>query len=337
MFKNIIFLLIAALLLSSCFKEDDTVPVKISPVQVVVIPMGQYYTYQVYFDLNQDSVVSSNLKSAFDLSFSSGDSSWVIRLNTSTFMKAAMTDQTELAQVMDTTGLDWQFDNSNGDPDSTALFDWMSISGNDTIFPGKVYVINRGINELGVKLGLRKIIFEKLKNGTFYFRYSNMDNTGLVEASVKKDALYNDVEYSFKTGNLAEPVQPPTDNWDLLFTQYTTLLYTDQGDAYPYLVTGTLTNMGGTSVAFDSTLVFSHISMDDVQNLDFSTRQDAIGYDWKELFGDINGGDYYYKAQENYNYIIHSRSGVYYKLRFVGFYNADTGEKGYPTFEYQRL
>jgi len=336
MFKNIILFLLVSLVLSSCFKEDDTVPVKISPVKVVVIPMGQYYTYQIYFDLDQDSMVSSNLKSEFDFSFSSGDSSWVIRLNTSTFMKAAVTNQTDLAMVTDTAGMVWQFDDSNGDPDSTALFNWMSVSGNDSIFPGKVYVINRGINELGVKLGLRKIIFEKLENDTYYFRYSNMDNTGLVETSVKKDDEYNDVQFSLKTGNVIQ-LQPPTYNWDLLFTQYTTLLYTDEGDAYPYLVTGTLINMNGTSVAFDSTMVFSHISMDDAQNLDFSTRQDAIGYDWKELFGDINGGDYYYKPYENYNYIIHSRSGVYYKLRFVGFYNADTGEKGYPTFEYQRL
>jgi len=311
-------------------------PVRVNPVQVETIPMGQYYTYQIYFDFEQDSMVSSNLKSEFDLSFSSGDSSWVIRLNTSTFMKAAMSNETELEKVTDTLGMDWKFDKSNGDPDSTALFNWMSISGNDTVFPGRVYVINRGINELGVNLGLRKIIFEKLKNDTFYFRYSNMDNSGLVETSVQKDEEFNDVQYSLKTGNILQ-LQPATNNWDLLFTQYTTLLYTDEGEAYPYLVTGTLTNMNGTSVAFDSTMVFNEIILNDVLYLDFSTNQDAIGYEWKELFGDINGGDYYYKARENYNYIIRNRSGDYYKLRFVGFYNADTGEKGFPTFEYQRL
>lgn len=336
MFKNIAFILSLSILLSSCFKEDETMPVRVNPVEIETIPMGQYYTYQIYFDFEQDSMVSSNLKSEFDFSFSSGDSSWVIRLNTSTFMKTAMTNQTDLTQVMDTTGLTWKFDNSNGDPDSTALFNWMSVSGSDTLFPGRVYVINRGINELGVNLGLRKIIFEKLENNTFYFRYSNMDNTGLVEASVQKDEGYNDVQYSLKTGNIIQ-LQPQTYNWDLLFTQYTTLLYTDEGDAYPYLVTGTLINMNGTSVAFDSTMVFSHISLDDALSLEFSTRQDAIGYEWKELFGDINGGDYYYKPHENYNYIIHTNLGDYYKLRFVGFYDGETGEKGYPTFEYQRL
>jgi len=337
MFKNIILSLFAFALLTSCFKEDEKVLPREKPLEVVVIPMGQYYTYQVYFDLAQDSMVSSNLKSDFDLSFSSVDTGWIIRLNTATFMKAAMTDETELSQVSDTTGMDWKFDKSDGNPDSTALFNWMNISDNDTIFPGKVYVINRGVNELGINLGLRKIVFEKLKNSTYYFRYSNMDNTGLVEASIQKIEGYNDVQYSFKTNSFVEPLEPPTDDWDLIFTQYTTLLYTNEGDAYPYLVTGTLINMDGTSVAFDSTMIFNEINLNDVLYLDYSIHQDVIGYEWKELFGDINGGDYYYKARENYNYIIRSRSGLYYKLRFVGFYNLDTGEKGYPTFEYQRL
>lgn len=336
MVKNIIFSILVIALLTSCFKEDDTMPIRVNPVEVETIPMGQYYSYQIYFDFAEDSMVSSNLKSEFDLCFSSEDSSYIIRLNTSTFMKAALTNQTELSAVTDTAGLVWKFDNSNGDADSTALFNWMSISGSDTLFPGKVYVINRGINELGVNLGLRKIIFEKLKNNTYYFKYSNMDNTGLVEASVQKDKKYNDIQYSLKTNDILQ-LQPATNNWDLLFTQYTTLLYTDEGEAYPYLLTGTLINMNGTSVAFDSTMVFSSISLNDVLSLEFSTRQDVIGYDWKELIGDINGGDYYYKTRENYNYIILTSEGQYYKLRFVGFYNADTGEKGYPTFEYQRL
>jgi hypothetical protein len=336
MFKHIIVALIIAVLFSSCFKDDETLPSRVNPVEVVTIPMGQYYTYQTYFNLTEDSLVSSNLKSDFDLSFSSGDSSWIIRLNTSTFMKAAMTEQTELTAVTDTAGMVWKFDNSNGDPDSTALYSWLDISGNDTLFFGKVYVINRGINELGVNLGLRKIIFEKLKNNTFYFKYSNMDNSGLVEASVRKDAAFNEVQFSLKTGEVIQ-IQPPTLNWDLLFTQYTTLLYTNTGDAYPYLVTGTLINRACTTVAFDSTLVFNQITIDDVQLLEFSSQQDKIGYDWKELYGDINSGDYYYKTRDNYNYIIRSKAGIYYKLRFVNFYSAETGEKGYPTFEYQRL
>jgi hypothetical protein len=212
----------------------------------------------------------------------------------------------------------------------------MDVAGTDTSFFGKVYVINRGLNEVGVSLGLRKIIFEKLKNDTYYFKYSNMDNSGLVEASVKKNKEHNDVQFSLKTGQTVQ-LQPRTLEWDLIFTQYTTLLYTDIGESYPYLVTGTLINLNGTSVALDTTMIFSQIILDDVLALDFSKNQDAIGYDWKELFGDINSGDYYYKTRENYNYIIRSAEGIYYKLRFVNFYNAETGEKGYPTFEFQHL
>ncbi len=131
--------------------------------------------------------------------------------------------------------------------------------------------------------------------------------------------------------------EPETTNWDLLFTQYTTLLYTDEGEKYPYLVTGTLINEYRTLVSLDSTMVFSDIEIEDVLDLDFTSNLDAIGYEWKELIGDINGGDFYYNTRSNYNYIIKSQDGLFYKLHFLGFYNEDTGEKGYPSFEYQRL
>jgi hypothetical protein len=39
---------------------------------------------------------------------------------------------------------------------------------------------------------------------------------------------------------------------------------------------------------------------------------------------------------EGLNYVVLDREGYFYKLRFISFYN-NSGEKGYPTFEFQRL
>ncbi len=83
-------------------------------------------------------------------------------------------------------------------------------------------------------------------------------------------------------------------------------------------------------------MTFQNITLDDVLYLDYTFAQDAIGYEWKILYGDINGGDFYYKTKSNYNYFIKSMKGIYYKFHFTGFYHQETGEKGYPSFEYLR-
>ena len=334
---HIISILIVFIILSSCFKEDDPIPPNPKPdKEVEIIPMTQYYSYQVYFDLASGEQVSSNPKDDFDLLFASSDTATRIRLNTATFMMAAETPFKEFESISDTAGLDWEFDSSDGNPDSTALLNWISISGTDTSYSDYVWVINRGINDVGIHRGFKKVKFNSLKNGTFHFTCMNMDNSDQKEIYVSKKSGYNHVQFSFDI-NAEVEFEPERSAWDLLFTQYTTLLFTDEGDPYPYLVTGVLINEAGTGVAFDSTMVFDNVVLEDVLYLDYSTNQDVIGYEWKELYGDINSGDFYYKARTNYNYFIRSKNGLFYKLRFIGFYDPETGEKGFPSFEYQRL
>jgi hypothetical protein len=324
--------------MTSCFKEDDPVPPHPKgELKEEVIPLTQYYVNQVYFNLSSGEQVSMNQKNDFDLSFSSADTGFIIRLNTSTFMKAAQSEYASIEQVTDTVGLKWKFDKSDGNPDSTALRNWIRIDGSDTSYLNKVWVIDRGINEAGFNLGLKKAKFSNLVDGKYHITYSNMDNSGMNEMVIEKNSSYNYVQFSFEENGFINQIEPESDNWDIVFTQYTTLLFTDEGEAYPYLVTGTLVNENNTFVAFDSTLIFNEIDIDDVLQLNFTSNFDAIGYEWKELIGDINGGDFYYDTKSKYNYIIRSQEGIYYKLHFLGFYNEETGEKGYPTFEYQRL
>lgn len=334
---TLLYILFISVLLSSCFKEDDPISPNPKPdKEVEIIQMTQYYSYQVYFDLSSGEQVSSNMKDDFDLLFSSGDTTTVIRLNTATFTMATETPFKEFESISDTAGLDWKFDASDGNPDSTALFNWISITSSDTSFSENVWVINRGINDVGIHRGFKKVKFQSLKNGIYHFTYVNMDNSDPQDTFLSKKPGYNYVQFSFDE-NATVDFEPERSAWDLLFTQYTTLLFTNEGDPYPYLVTGVLINEAGTEVAFDSTMVFDDVVLDDVLYLDYSTDLDVIGYDWKELYGDINSGDFYYKARINYNYFIKSKNGLFYKLRFIGFYDPETGEKGFPSFEYQRL
>ena len=74
------------------------------------------------------------------------------------------------------------------------------------------------------------------------------------------------------------------------------------------------------------------LNSDDITSLEFTTRSDVIGYDWKYY----NFDDAVYTIVPEMNYVIRDRDGFYYKLRFVDFYN-DQGVKGYPKFEFARL
>ena len=125
------------------------------------------------------------------------------------------------------------------------------------------------------------------------------------------------------------PIQPPSNYWDLLFTQYTHL-YSDTTTP-AYLVTGVVLN-SEVLVAEDNSFSFEEINYSMIDQLNFTSNKDAIGFDWKEYNFDAG----IYTVNSNFNYIIKDRQQRYFKLRFTDFYNSN-GDKGCPTFEIQEL
>jgi hypothetical protein len=326
-------------MLVSCFKEDDPIPPHDpGDVKTESIELMNDYRYQVYYDMNSEQVVSTNLKKEWDLGFECSDTGWHILLNTASFMVASGTGTDDFSAPIDTTGFSWKFDKSDGNLDSTAIGSWFAWTEDSTtrIYTEEVYVIDRGYDEAGNLRGLRKIVFQFVDEENYVFTYANMDGGNKITDTVTKDPTVNFMCYSFDDGGKQINFEPPTFEWDLLFTQYTTLLYTNEGDPYPYIVTGVLSNRIGVEVARDTLMDFQTIDLSSVQSLEFTAIQDEIGYDWKDVTGDVTSGNISYEIIEGLNYLIRSQEGYYYKLRFISFYNND-GEKGYPTFEYQRL
>ncbi len=305
-------------------------------MQTTTIEMGQYYRYQSYFNLAANELISSNDRNLWDLGFECGDSSWHIVLNTSAFAMAANSGLTDFDQTIDTTGFDWRFDKSNGNPDSTAIGEWFSVSENDTVYTNQIYVINRGYDHVGNVRGLRKVAFTHVDSVSYTFRYSDMDGGNYNEVTIhKKEGVYFTM-FSFADGGSQLDLEPRTDSWDLFFTQYTTLLYTNEGEPYPYLVTGVLSNYGNITMGLDSTMAYDEIDRAFAQSLEYSGNRDFIGYDWKELIGDVNSGNVHYEIVEGRNYLVKTSQGLYFKLRFINFYSEE-GEKGFPSFQYDVL
>lgn len=329
---NLLLSMLLILALQSCFKEDVMVsPHPRGDVLTDTIPMTENYLYQSYFSLDSGKVVSSSVKTIYDLGFECSSAGWRVILNTGDFMKVADLGVVPFGQPYDTTGFTLKFDKSDGDPDSTAIGMWYTITGSDTVSNNHVYAVSRGLDESGNPLGVYQLIFDSLKNNTYYFRYAPLTGgTGTPGKVTKKDDVsYN--YFSLKTG--AEiSLEPPKQTYDLLFAQYTTLLFTSEGIPYPYLVTGVLLNRHLVVAAVDSSADFLSINRDIALTMSYSKNMDAIGYDWK--FYNFTTG--VYTIRPNLNYIIRSVSGFYYKLRFIAFYNQQ-GLKGYPMIEYQQL
>jgi hypothetical protein len=330
---RLLFVLLISLSFQSCFKKDSEIPRHSrGNVKTDTIAMTENYKYQVYFDLASETKVSTNTKMESDLGFECSSDGWHIILNTSDFMKISDLGEVPFNQPYDTAHRIWKFDKSDGNPDSIAIGQWFTVKDQDTVSNNHVYIINCGLDVNGNSLGFFQAVFDSLKNNTYYFRYAPLKGGTVISGSVVKDPTVHYMFYSFANGGEIKHLEPPMDSYDLLFTQYTTLLFTSQGAAYPYIVTGVLSNRGKVSVAVDSLTAFTDITMETANNLKFSSALDAIGYDWKVFNFDAG----VYTVRTGLNYVIKDKDGFYYKFRFIGFNNA-SGTKGYPVFEYQGL
>lgn len=343
--QKLILLIILAATFTSCFKDDERItPYDRGERITDTIPMThinaggsvQLYLNQVYYNLNDSTITSVNEKISFDLAFDASENDFRIWLNTANFMLSGKSDKTELEAVSSAAGLNMIYDPSSGNPDSTAIGDWLTIQNADTSYSNLVYVIDRGYDEAGNLLGLKKIRFDSLIGDTYYFTYSNLNNTDKISTSVKKQDGFNKVYFSFQDGGKQVQIEPQKEAYDLLFTQYTTLLFTNEGDPYPYLVTGVLLNPFQTTVAFDASMTFEEIDLAAAMNMSYTIQHDRIGYNWKDVQGDVESGIVNYIVKPEFNFIIQNNIGQYFKLRFVGFYNRQ-GVKGFPVIEFQRL
>lgn len=289
--KKIIALALIIFLVTSCFKEDEMIP-KHQPGDMVLntVEMGQYYETQAYFDLGTDSNMAHNSKDIWDLAFGGSDTLMIVKLNSAKFSRVAMIADTNFHSTIDTIGLTWQYDACSGNLDSLAIHGWYDITANDTNFTNFTFVLDRGISALGVVQGIRKFRIKGYKNGKYTLMYSNLNNSKKFTVEVVPNELKNFVQLNLNDGSQQLDLEPDKEKWDLFFTQYTDILTTSEGEKYPYLVTGVLTNRNKVEVALETSKPFTEINLEYAENLAFSKSESMIGYSWK--YYDFDNGIY---------------------------------------------
>ena len=316
------FMALGSILLSSCEVKELPVPLHdAGNVITTSADMSSSYKWQVYYSLENNTEVSKVAKSTWDLGFETGDNGYRIILNTAKMMFAYNTHATNFASVTDTSGFGngKRWDEPSGYLDSTAIGDWRT--------DGNVYIIDRGYDEAGNTLGFRKIAFTSVSTTAYTVKYAQLNGTGEIIFHITKDNACNFSFLSLTGNGLQVTVEPPKDQWDICFTQYTHIFY---NPTMPYLVTGCLHNRYNTTATMETIKPFSQVTFTDTYDYTFKTAINTIGYDWKTFTGSL------YTTDPNKCYLIKSSTGHFFKLHFIDFYSG-TGDKGHPKWEFQAL
>jgi len=315
-------------------KEDDPLPTYPIPegVKIGQADLGSDYGNRVYYDLGGNLTVKTITNSDYDIAFECAADGWHVLLNSSRFMYAGNSGNKNFEEVSSPSGIEMSFDNSNGDLDSTAIGNWADFNVNPPLFYNEVYVIDLGLDQMGLPLGYKKTVFEELADDIYTIRFANMDGSDDFRASIPKFNDRNFMGWSLEAPGVVVDFEPPTQDWDILFGQYTTMLIAE-GEPYPYLVRGVLLNTAGTEAyPYAGDKAFLDVEIEDVVDEQFTTQQDIIGHDWK--YYNLEEGVYTVNTEQVY--FLKAMDGSIYKLHFLSYYNSN-GETGYPKFEFKKI
>ncbi|MBA3682052.1 MAG: HmuY family protein [Bacteroidetes bacterium] len=286
------------------------------------IAMESNYKNQIWYRLSDHKIISTNLKTEWDLAFETSQDGYHVILNGANAVKVYKTNFTHLNQLTDTAGIaiNGQADMPSGNLDSTAFGNWQ--------INNPVYIINRGYNETGQLLGFYKMRMISQTTTNYTFEFGDIFGSQIFQGTVNKNAEHNFVAFSFTT-KTEVIIEPKKTEYDICFTQYTYLFHEP---LQYYQVTGVLNNKFNTRIAKINDKPFSDIKTNDTLGIFFSNNRDVIGYDWKTF----NLNNNLFTVDVTRSYIINDSKGFYYKLHFIDFYN-ESGVKGFPKFEFIKL
>lgn len=329
-FAGLLLLLLTGL--GSCFKEDTPVPPYVWNGQSFTCPVS-IYTHQLYVDLSSGMIGAQVPIGAWDLAFESAAGKHRIFVNSGNLLGISHTGKFDLGEtVFPAASLHYRYDKSDGNPDSTAIGDWVTIT--DSVrYTGEVYLLGKydGVEYTA----LQKIMFQEVTDTSYLIQYAVPGaQDGFASLVIPKDTSCSYTYFSFQDGVVK--VEPAKQDWDLLLTQYMTTLYTSDSIPTPYFVRGVLLNPYQTTAVLDTNVVFESATLADAAGLAFKSDRDVIGYDWKDVKVNTQTNSAEYFVRPNYTYFIRDNAGNLFKLRFTGFYNQAL-ETGYPSFNYLKL
>lgn len=287
--------------------------------ETVNISMSEGYSDQVYFKL-EDQSINTFEASSWDIAFLRIDPQNIgIRVNDGAGIQVfeAANDPAEFDNIAIANEGDWTplyNDDTNWDNGAfmqgSATFGWGEYNPATHHVEGTIVFVLKYADGTYVKF-INEDYF-----GAYTFKYATWNGTDwvgettkVVENASNPDNRYN--YYSF-TNNEEVIAEPALDNWDFVFTKYTT--YLDPPAAY-YNVTGVLHNPNVTVAENEETS-----GAGDPDDQVYLEEINTIGYDWKAF----NGTGY--DVNSNMAYYVKTTSNTVYRMVFTEFNGTATGD-----------
>jgi hypothetical protein len=164
-----------------------------------------------------------------------------------------------------------------------------------------------------------KIQIQSLIDGTYTFRYANLDGSNEVNKTIVKGEHSGLLAYySFNTESIVDV--EPVAGFDMVFLRYTTPLPDPGGgEPIPYLLTGILSGAGVEVAQADGVDPETVLFSDFVDSLSFDIE--VIGHDWKSF--DLNA--FMWIIPEDLVYFIRTPEDRVWKIQFIDFEGSSTG------------
>lgn len=294
--------------------------VKINQAQVIqdTVSIGAGYANDKWYGLQNDEQGSA-LKNNWDIAFETSGMGSAIHINSviGTKLWCYPNGDTSAWNAIDTTGINSWSARYNSDtswsvgafnvPLSNNPYDlgWgMYNSITHEVIGDSIYIIKLSNNSY------KKIWIKKLAGGTYYFQYADLNGANLVSTSVSKTP-YNTktlVYYSLQTNSVLDR-EPVSNNWDIVFKQYTAFIPT------PYTVAGVLSNKG---VSVAKVYPVNASTYTQWYGHTFNTAINTIGYNWKNYMGS-------WVIEDSLVYFVKSKQGDIWKVVFTGFGGSANG------------
>lgn len=334
---RIIAIVLMAVSLVACQKEEELLPGRFLTDQIGQVDMvsegGVDYQMQLYFDLSSGTLKASNKRDEWDLAIGCDMAQPNLYVNPAMGLSVAATSSTDFSTVFDPSLFNFEFERSG----RYYVKGWMSEDLQGGQAGQEVFIIDLGRDLSNQARGFKKVQIVLLESDAYTLRISDMDNSNLKEVKVAVDPTVNYLFMSFDDPETILELEPAKDEWDLYFTKYMERLF-DGTDTLDYSVTGCMINPTYTTAYLDtissqdSTISYSSLRIEDVDENQLSSRQNGVGHEWK--YFDLDVGTYLVRS--NMNYFIRDNSNTTYRLHFTGFYNNE-GQKGGVSFEYLPL
>ncbi|WP_417443676.1 HmuY family protein [Joostella sp.] len=308
---------------------------------------------QVYVDLSSQTQTAIK-RDTWDLGFYSGDEFRVV-LNGAVYMATKALEGTDIDAVSeaDVTALQSvvsvgtrgpsgaesinYIDAPSGDLSRTAISE---VSEDDA--DNKVYLLNLG-SEIGTDTpengsvditddsrGWKKIKINR-DGDNYVLQYADLNETTHKEVTISKTFGYNYTHFSFTNENSVS-VEPMATKWDLNFTVFTNEIPGFGAYGYADFVATNLKSGAKAYQVSTEDFTYENFSVEDIDDASFIEDQRGIGSNWR------NGGgpNSLPSLKSGVFFVLQDAEGNFYKIRFTAFLS-ESGERGYPAFEYALL